>query len=78
MEIVRRWQEDGIPEKLYPLPDKPCGPGIRYRCYVGLKSRTGTLRANWLRDDDARLPALCLTGVKGCEESNISESNLYK
>ncbi len=22
------------------------------------RARTGTLRANWLRDDDARLPAL--------------------
>ncbi|XNM61887.1 FGGY family carbohydrate kinase [Escherichia coli] len=41
------------------------------------KARTRTLRANWLlvmiAHDYLRW---CLTGVKGCEESNISESNL--
>ena len=59
MEIVRRWQEDGIPEKPYPLTRQTLWTGHPVSLLRWLKEHEPErLRANWLRDDDARLPAL--------------------
>ena len=58
MEIVRRWQKDGIPEKLYPLTRQTLDRASGVAVTLAERAQTRTLRANWLRDDDARLPAL--------------------
>ncbi len=36
LEVVRRWQQDGIPQQLYPLTRRGrCGPGTRFHCCAG-------------------------------------------
>lgn len=78
MEIVRRWQEDGIPEKLYPLARQTLWTGHPVSLLRWLKEhepeRYAQIDCVMMTHDYLRW---CLTGVKGCEESNISESNLY-
>lgn len=78
MEIVRRWQEDGIPEKLYPLTRQTLWTGHPVSLLRWLKEhepeRYAQIGCVMMTHDYLRW---CLTGVKGCEESNISESNLY-
>ncbi|MDC9593351.1 FGGY-family carbohydrate kinase [Xenorhabdus sp. IM139775] len=77
-EIVSQWQQQGMLEKLY--------PHTRQTLWTG--HPVSLLR--WIKDNQPerydRIDALmmahdylrwCLTGEKGCEESNISESNLY-
>ncbi|CAH6636352.1 FGGY-family carbohydrate kinase [Pseudocitrobacter vendiensis] len=77
-EVVRRWQADNIPEKIYPI--------TRQTLWTG--HPVSLLR--WVKENDPQRYAdigcvlmthdylrWCLTGVKGAEESNISESNLY-
>lgn len=78
LNIVQRWQRDRIPERLYPV--------TRQTLWTGHPA--SLLR--WVKENDPQRYAQigcvmmghdylrwCLTGVKGCEESNISESNLY-
>ena len=78
LKIVQRWQRDRIPERLYPV--------TRQTLWTGHPA--SLLR--WIKENDPQRYAQigcvmmghdylrwCLTGVKGCEESNISESNLY-
>lgn len=78
MEIVRRWQKDGIPEKLYPLTRQTLWTGHPVSLLRWLKEhkpeRYAQIGCVMMTHDYLRW---CLTGVKGCEESNISESNLY-
>lgn len=78
MEIVRRWQKDGIPEKLYPLTRQTLWTGHPVSLLRWLKEhkpeRYAQIGCVMMTHDYLRW---CLTDVKGCEESNISESNLY-
>ncbi|EDS93337.1 L-xylulose/3-keto-L-gulonate kinase [Escherichia albertii TW07627] len=78
MEIVRRWQKDGIPEKLYPLTRQTLWTGHPVSLLRWLKEhepeRYAQIGCVMMTHDYLRW---CLTSVKGCEESNISESNLY-
>jgi len=78
LNIVRGWQHDGVPEKLYPLTRQTLWTGHPVSLLRWLKenepqryAQTGCVMMghDYLR--------WCLTGVKGAEESNISESNLY-
>ncbi|MDX7998476.1 carbohydrate kinase [Xenorhabdus sp. Reich] len=77
-EIVHQWQQQGMLEKLY--------PHTRQTLWTG--HPVSLLR--WIKDNQPerynRIDTLMmahdylrwrLTGEKGCEESNISESNLY-
>ncbi|WP_410750151.1 FGGY-family carbohydrate kinase [Citrobacter sp. U14242] len=78
IEIVRCWQQDGIPEKLYPLTRQTLWTGHPASLLRWVKenepSRYPQIGCVMMTHDYLRW---CLTGVKGCEESNISESNLY-
>lgn len=78
MALVHRWQQDGIPQKLYPHTRQTLWTGHPVSLLRWVKenepqryAQTGCVMMahDWLRFQ--------LTGVKGCEESNISESNLY-
>lgn len=78
LEIVQRWQQDGIPEKLYPHTRQTLWTGHPVSLLRWLKEhqperyrQTGCVM---MAHDYLRW---CLTGVKAAEETNISESNLY-
>ncbi|MFL3345789.1 FGGY-family carbohydrate kinase [Enterobacter hormaechei] len=78
LEIVQRWQQDGIPEKLYPHTRQTLWTGHPASLLRWVKEnepqRYQQIGSVMMAHDYLRW---CLTGVKGCEESNISESNLY-
>ena len=78
LEIVQRWQQDGIPEKLYPHTRQTLWTGHPASLLRWVKEnephRYQQIGCVMMAHDYLRW---CLTGVKGCEESNISESNLY-
>ncbi|MGG8291911.1 FGGY-family carbohydrate kinase [Klebsiella sp. 141130] len=78
LEIVQRWQQDGIPERLYPLTRQTLWTGHPASLLRWLKEnepqRYGQIGCVMMAHDYLRWR---LTGIKGCEESNISESNLY-
>ncbi|HHG8770891.1 TPA: FGGY-family carbohydrate kinase [Raoultella planticola] len=78
MAIVQRWQQDGVPEKLYPLTRQTLWTGHPASLLRWIKEnepqRYRHIGCVMMGHDYLRW---CLTGVKGCEESNISESNLY-
>ncbi|MFS2225303.1 FGGY-family carbohydrate kinase [Pantoea sp. B65] len=78
LDIVRRWQQDGIPEKLYPHTRQTLWTGHPASLLRWVKenepARYQRIGCVMMAHDYLRW---CLTGVKGCEESNISESNLY-
>ena len=78
LSIVKQWQADGIPEKLYPI--------TRQTLWTG--HPVSILR--WVQDNEPERYAqigsvlmshdylrFCLTGELFAEETNISESNLY-
>ena len=78
IEIVKKWQADDIPQKLY--------PDTRQTLWTG--HPVSILR--WIKDNEPERYAqmgsvlmshdylrFCLTGQLHCEETNISESNLY-
>ena len=66
MEIVRRWQEDGIPEKLYPLTRQTLWTGHPVSLLRWLKEhepeRYAQIGCVMMTHDYLRC---CLTGVKG-------------
>ena len=72
MEIVRRWQEDGIPENSHPLTRQTLWTGHPVSLLRWLKEhepeRYAQIGCAMMTHDHLRW---CLTGVKGCEESNI-------
>nr|WP_318383543.1 FGGY-family carbohydrate kinase [uncultured Enterobacter sp.] len=78
LDIVRRWQQDGIPEKLYPLTRQTLWTGHPASLLRWVKEhepqRYAQIGCVMMGHDYLRW---CLTGAKGAEESNISESNLY-
>jgi len=78
LKQVRQWQQEGIPQQLYPV--------TRQTLWTG---HPATL-LRWVKDNEperyAQIGAIqmghdflrtCLTGEVACEETNISESNLY-
>lgn len=78
LEIVQRWQQDEIPEKLYPHTRQTLWTGHPASLLRWVKEhdhqRYQQIGCVMMAHDYLRW---CLTGQKGCEESNISESNLY-
>lgn len=78
LNIVERWQQDGIPQKLYPVTRQTLWTGHPASLLRWVKEhepqRYAQIGCVMMGHDYLRW---CLTGVKGGEESNISESNLY-
>ncbi|OOF58750.1 FGGY-family carbohydrate kinase [Rodentibacter myodis] len=78
LDIVKNWQAEKIPEKIYPLTRQTLWTGHPVSILRWIKEkdrprydRIGTvlMSHDYLR--------FCLTGQLFCEETNISESNLY-
>ncbi|MGG5989302.1 FGGY-family carbohydrate kinase [Salmonella enterica] len=78
LNIVERWQQDGIPQKLYPVTRQTLWTGHPASLLRWIKEhepqRYAHIGCVMMAHDYLRWH---LTDVKGCEESNISESNLY-
>ncbi|ECG8513944.1 carbohydrate kinase [Salmonella enterica subsp. salamae] len=78
LHIVERWQQDGILQKLYPVTRQTLWTGHPASLLRWVKEhepqRYAHIGCVMMAHDYLRWR---LTGVKGCEESNISESNLY-
>ncbi len=59
LDIVRRWQQDGIPQKLYPHTRQTLWTGHPASLLRWVKeNEPQRYAADWLRDDGARLSAL--------------------
>ncbi|MBF0785046.1 carbohydrate kinase [Muribacter muris] len=78
LDIVKGWQRQGIPDKLYPLTRQTLWTGHPVSILRWLKEhepqRYAEIGAVLMSHDYLRF---CLTGELHCEETNISESNLY-
>ncbi|OOF44709.1 carbohydrate kinase [Rodentibacter trehalosifermentans] len=78
LEIVKNWQACQIPEKLYPLTRQTLWTGHPVSILRWLKEhereRYDRIGSILMSHDYLRF---CLTGQLFCEETNISESNLY-
>ncbi|WP_373778552.1 FGGY-family carbohydrate kinase [Glaesserella sp.] len=78
LDIVKRWQAQGIPEKLYPITRQTLWTGHPVSILRWIKEnepeRYAQIGAVLMSHDYLRF---CLTGQLHCEETNISESNLY-
>ncbi|EHG9037194.1 carbohydrate kinase [Salmonella enterica] len=78
LNIVERWQQDSIPQKLYPVTRQTLWTGHPASLLRWIKEhepqRYAHIGCVMMAHDYLRWR---LTDVKGCEESNISESNLY-
>lgn len=78
LEIVKQWQADGIPEKLYSITRQTLWTGHPVSILKWVKEnepeRYAQIGSVLMSHDYLRF---CLTGALHCEESNISESNLY-
>ncbi|ABR73465.1 carbohydrate kinase [Actinobacillus succinogenes] len=76
--IVKRWQAEGLEEKVYPLSRQGLWTGHPVAILRWLKENEPARYrhiGNLLMSHDYL--RFCLTGNLYCEESNISESNLY-
>lgn len=78
IEIVKRWQNAGVPEKLYPITRQTVWTGHPVSILRWIKenepARYEQIGSILMSHDYLRF---CLTGELYCEETNISESNLY-
>ena len=78
LSLVKQWQRDGIPQMLYPITRQTLWTGHPVSLLRWLKehqsSRYDQIGCILMAHDYLRY---CLTGHLGCEETNISESNLY-
>ncbi|MDU8923613.1 FGGY-family carbohydrate kinase [Pasteurellaceae bacterium LIM206] len=78
LAIVKQWKEQGIEDKVYPLSHQSLWTGHPVSVLRWLKEhepeRYGQINTVFMTHDFLRF---CLTGERYCEESNISESNLY-
>lgn len=78
IEIVKAWQAQGIPEQLYSLTRQTLWTGHPVSILRWIKlydpERYTKIGSVLMSHDYLRF---CLTGEVYCEESNISESNLY-
>lgn len=79
LTLVQAWQRAGIPEILYPQTRQTLWTGHPVSLLRWLKlhqpERYQQIGAVLMAHDYLRY---CLTGVLACEETNISESNLYQ
>ncbi|MEG0866193.1 MAG: FGGY family carbohydrate kinase, partial [Hafnia sp.] len=78
IEVVSQWQRDGLPDLLYPLTRQTLWTGhpVSLLRWVKLHQpeRYRQIGSVMMAHDYLRF---CLTGERACEETNISESNLY-
>lgn len=78
MDIVLQWQQQKVPEKLYPLTKQTLWTGHPVSLLRWIKDnqpeRYQKIACVMMSHDYLRF---CLTGNKNCELTNISESNLY-
>lgn len=78
LDIVKQWQQQQIPAQLYPLTRQTLWTGHPVSILRWLKQhepeRYQKIGAVLMSHDYLRF---CLTGELHCEETNISESNLY-
>ncbi|MCR1837536.1 carbohydrate kinase [Rodentibacter caecimuris] len=78
LNIVCQWQQEGIPEKLYPITRQTLWTGHPVSILRWIKEnepeRYTKIGSILMSHDYLRF---CLTGELHCEETNISESNLY-
>ncbi|MDH2998429.1 carbohydrate kinase [Pasteurellaceae bacterium LFhippo2] len=78
LEIVKTWQAQGIPETLYPITRQTLWTGHPVSILRWVKEnqpeRYAQIGSVLMSHDYLRF---CLTGELHCEETNISESNLY-
>ncbi|MFD1806669.1 FGGY-family carbohydrate kinase [Pasteurella oralis] len=78
LDIVKQWQSAGIPDKLYPMTRQTLWTGHPVSILRWVKQHEPTryqqIGAVLMSHDYLRF---CLTGELFCEETNISESNLY-
>lgn len=79
LSLVRTWQQQGIPEVLYPETYQTLWTGHPASLLRWIKqyqpARYQQIGCVMMAHDYLRW---CLTGVKGAELTNISESNLYQ
>lgn len=78
LALVQRWQREGMPQTLYPLTRQTLWTGHPVSLLRWLKEhepqRYAAIGSVLMAHDYLRY---CLTGKLACEETNISESNLY-
>ncbi|MBF0751668.1 MULTISPECIES: FGGY-family carbohydrate kinase [unclassified Pasteurella] len=78
LDIVKKWQTEQIPEKLYPITRQTLWTGHPVSILRWLKeydrTRYDRIGAILMSHDYLRF---CLTNQLFCEETNISESNIY-
>lgn len=78
IDIVKQWQNLGIPEKLYPITRQTLWTGHPVSILRWIKDNQSERYANigsvLMSHDYLRF---CLTDELYCEKTNISESNLY-
>lgn len=78
IDIVKQWQKEGIPEKLYSITRQTLWTGHPVSILRWIKEhepeRYTKIGSVLMSHDYLRF---CLTGELHCEETNISESNLY-
>lgn len=78
LAIVKQWQAEGIPQKLYPITRQTLWTGHPVSILKWIQQnepeRYAEIGSVLMSHDYLRF---CLTGELHCEESNISESNLY-
>lgn len=78
LEIVKQWQADGIPERIYPKTRQTLWTGHPVSILKWIKEnqpeRYAQIGAVLMSHDYLRF---CLTNELFAEETNISESNLY-
>ncbi|KAE9526342.1 FGGY-family carbohydrate kinase [Testudinibacter aquarius] len=78
LAIVKQWQAEQMPQKLYPITRQTLWTGHPVSILRWLKqhepARYAQIGSVLMPHDYLRF---CLTGEIACEETNISESNLY-
>lgn len=78
LEIVKQWQKQGLPEKIYPITHQTLWTGHPVSILRWIKDnepeRYDAIGSILMSHDYLRF---CLTEQLNCEETNISESNLY-
>ena len=78
LELVQRWQREGVPQALYPITRQTLWTGHPVSLLRWVKDhepqRYAAIGSVMMAHDYLRF---CLTGERACEETNISESNLY-
>jgi len=78
LALVQQWQREGLPQELYPVTRQTLWTGHPVSLLSWIKqhqpSRYAEIGSVLMAHDYLRY---CLTGTLACEETNISESNLY-